>query len=80
MSAYLARDYADAIEKLGLWLDAGGAEGGRLTQLARAAVSRVGQLVPGGAGDPVIADAAALLERLGPPDPATAVGPPGGSA
>jgi tetratricopeptide (TPR) repeat protein len=80
MSAYLARDYADAIEKLGLWLDAGGAEGGRLTQLARAAVSRVGQLVPGGAGDPVIADAAALLERLGPPDPATAEGPPGGSA
>jgi tetratricopeptide (TPR) repeat protein len=67
MSAYLARDYADAVEKLGLWLDGAGGAGGRLSQLAREAVSRIGQLVPGGAGDPVIAEAAALLERLGPP-------------
>lgn len=66
MSAYLARDYSDAVEKLGLWLDAGGVDGGRLAPLARAAVSRVGQLVAGGSGDPVIAQAAALLERLGP--------------
>ena len=70
MVAYLSRDYAAAADQLGRWLDAGPAEDGDLVDLARAAVSRIGQLVSGSDRERVVAAATALLERLpAPPAP-----------
>ncbi|MDH3213507.1 MAG: hypothetical protein OEM05_13575 [Myxococcales bacterium] len=64
MAAYLAGDYGRSVEWLGRWLDGAGDPDARLADLARDAVSRVGQLALGDDKQRVTAGAAALLERL----------------
>ncbi len=70
MEAYLARDYREAVKRLGAWLDAGpDAEEEHFADLAFTAVSRVGQLVGSDGGEAVVADAAELVRKLGPLSP-----------
>ncbi len=66
MNAYLAGDYAASTVQLGRWLDAGSPGPPELRALARAAVSRIGQLAGGADRQQVVAGATALVERLGP--------------
>jgi len=81
MQAYLDSRYDQVVERLREWLDAGGPgpDEQRLTRLALAAVSRVGQLAGCAAGATLGPPAAALAERLRQSLPAAQ--PPGrGSA
>jgi hypothetical protein len=66
MQAYLEGRYGDAVERLTAWADTGAREGEEgLARLARAALSRVGQLVDPEREGGTAARAAALAERLG---------------
>jgi hypothetical protein len=65
MEAYLARDYRASVEQLARWLEAGMPASLELRGLARAAVSRIGQLAVGGDRQQVAAQADALVGRMG---------------
>ncbi len=65
MEAYLRRDYAEAVKRLGAWIDAGPVPDQRdFVKLARSAVSRVGQLIEGDGSEGLIAAASTLADRL----------------
>ncbi len=65
MEAYLARDYSEAVKRLGAWIEAGPASDQlNFVRLAHAAVSRVGPLVEGDGREGLIAAASALSNRL----------------
>jgi len=66
MEAYLARDYAETIVRLGEWARFGSAEPRELAQLAREAVKRIGQLARGDVREQLAKRAAELLGKLPP--------------
>jgi hypothetical protein len=67
MRAFLGRSYALSVEKLTAWLDAGPGEAERIyAHFARAAVSRVDNLIDADAEEGLIDDAKKLVERLAP--------------
>lgn len=80
MQAYLERRYAEAVERLEAWVDAGPTEEeAAFAALAHAAVSRLGELLEPGAQTEVAASASALAERVrllapGPGEPARSGG------
>jgi hypothetical protein len=65
MAAYFVNDYADSVEQLQRWLEAGGSEDAALIDFAHAAVSKIRQLLPPGDRQGVVEAATALLERIG---------------
>ena len=66
MRAYLDGSYAECVANLSEWIDTSDkADEPELVALARAAVSRIGKFLNPDADQALIADAAALLEKLG---------------
>jgi len=66
MGAYLAGDYAECVARLEEWFDGGEENEAALLDIARVAVSKIDQLAEGEGRERVTAQAAALVERLGP--------------
>jgi hypothetical protein len=66
MAAYLAGDFAECVAQLDEWFDRRGANEANLVDIARAAVSKIDHLAEGENRERVTAEAAALVERLGP--------------
>jgi hypothetical protein len=66
MAAYLAGDYAECVAQLDEWFDGRGANEANLVDIARAAVSKIDHLAEGDDRERVTAEAAVLVERLGP--------------
>ena len=65
MRAFLGRSYPRSVEKLSAWVDAGpGEEEKAYAGFARAALSRMGNLIDAGEDEGVIDDAKKLVERL----------------
>jgi hypothetical protein len=64
MRAYLAGDYAASVAQLGAWTRGATAGDSFLAGLAHAALSKLDRLVQGAERAPVLASAAALVERL----------------
>jgi hypothetical protein len=65
MAAYLAGDYAECVARLDEWFDGCGGNEERLMDIARVALSKIDQLAEGENRERAIAEAAALVERLG---------------
>ncbi len=68
MGAYLDREYEVCLTQIGASLDGGEGIGDRLLDIARRAVSSIDQLVDAECRERIGAEAAALLERIGPAD------------
>lgn len=68
MTAYLVGDYANCITGLGRWRDSARERSDSLLRIARAAVSKLDQLVEGDEREQITPAAASLLERLGSPE------------
>jgi hypothetical protein len=66
MAAYLAGDYAECVARLDEWFVRRGESEAKLVDIARVAVSKIDQLAEGEDRERVTAEAAALVERLGP--------------
>jgi len=65
MRAFLGRSYPRSVEKLSAWVDAGpGEQEKAYAGFARAALSRMGNLIDAGEDEGVIDDAKKLVERL----------------
>lgn len=65
MAAYLVGDYVECVARLDEWFDGRGENEARLVDIARVAVSKIDQLAEGEDRERVVAEAAALVERLG---------------
>lgn len=70
MADYLAGDYADCVLHLGEWFDADSESESNMLEIARAAVSKIDHLAEGDDRDRITAEAALLVERIGPVAPA----------
>jgi len=66
MVAYLAGDYAECVARLDEWFERRGDTDAKLVEIARVAVSKIDQLAEGENRERVTAEAAVLVERLGP--------------
>jgi hypothetical protein len=66
MAAYLAGDYGVCVARLEEWFDGRGENEAALLDIARVAVAKIDQLAEGESRERVTAEAAALVERLGP--------------
>jgi len=74
MAAYLAGNYSECVLRLGQWFDGRSADEEELLEIARAAVSKIDQLAEGDDCERVTAQAAALIDRIGPGVPAEQLG------
>jgi hypothetical protein len=66
MAAYLAGDYAECVARLDEWFEQRGESEAKLVDIARVAVSKIDELAEGEDRERVTAEAAVLVERLGP--------------
>jgi hypothetical protein len=64
MEAYLARDYAESMERLAEWTRSNAGDPPELARLAREALSRIGQLAPDESRERLTDQATALLSEL----------------
>lgn len=74
MSAYLAGDYAECVRRLGKWFDGRDESEEKLLEIARAVVSNIDQVAQGEERERITAEAADLIERLGPIPPVENLG------
>jgi hypothetical protein len=68
MTAYLAGDYEECVARLSQWFESSGERDPALVEIARVAVSKIDQIAEGDDRERVSAQAALLVERLGPVD------------
>jgi hypothetical protein len=74
MAAYLDGNYAECVTRLADWFDGRSENEAKLVDIARVAVSKIDQLVEGADRERVSAEAAALIERIGPTVPTEQLG------